>query len=123
MHVLTLDMYMENPYPTFTHFVTSIRTKYPRFAYIHVVEPRAHGNLDRTPLEGESNDFLRKIWKGHGGEYERNGSLYLSVGGYNAENVFEEVESEGKEGELVVFGRDFTSNVSRKNARSYFFDE
>lgn len=96
---------MEHPQVTFAYLVARIREAYPRFSYIHVVEPRAHGNVDRTPLAGESNDFLRAIWKGPNSL--ENGSIYLAAGGYKAETALEDADRD----EPVVFGRYFTSNV------------
>ena len=97
---------MEHPQPTFAFLVSRLREEYPRFAYIHVVEPRAAGSLDRTPLVGESNDFLRAIWKSPSSE--KNGSVYLSAGGYKPESALEDAE---KNEDLIVFGRYFIPNV------------
>lgn len=99
------DMYEEHPQLTFAYLVSRIREAYPRFSYIHVVEPRAHGNMDRTPLAGESTDFLRAIWKGP--KSLQNGSVYLAAGGYKPETALEDADRD----ELIVFGRFFTSNV------------
>lgn len=98
---------MEHPQPTFAYLVSTIRDRYPRFAYIHVVEPRVSGFTPRTPLKGESNDFLRSIWKGP--ESEKNGSVYISAGGFNAQNALDVSEATG---DLVAFGRFYISNVS-----------
>lgn len=98
---------MRHPEPTFAALVARIRDVYPRFAYLHVVEPRIAGAWDRTPLEGESNDFLRVIWKGP--KSSSNGSVYISAGGYTPGSALEHAE---KYGELVAFGRHFISNVS-----------
>ena len=99
------DMYMEHPQLTFAYLVSRIREAYPRFSYLHIVEPRVHGNLDRTPREGESNDFLRAIWKGP--KSLENGSVYLAAGGYTPETALQDAEKD----DLIVFGRPFTSNV------------
>ncbi|KAL5505006.1 hypothetical protein ACEPAH_7669 [Sanghuangporus vaninii] len=99
------DMHMEHPQPTFAYLVSRMREAYPHFSYIHVVEPRAAGSADRTPLAGESNDFLRAIWKSPSSE--KNGSVYLSAGGYKPESALEDAE---KTDDLIVFGRFFISN-------------
>ena len=98
---------MEHPQLTFAYLVARIREAYPSFSYIHVVEPRAHGNMDRTPLAGESTDFLQAIWKGP--KSFENGSVYLAAGGYKPETALEDAERDN----LIVFGRPFTSNVSK----------
>ena len=46
-------MGMEDPRPTFRYLVECIRERYPDFAYIHVVDPRAEGNRDRIPGPSE----------------------------------------------------------------------
>ena len=100
-------MRMDDPNPTFTYFVTQIRQLYPRFAYIHLFEPRVLGGQDRVPLPGESNDFLRKIWDVPGSR--ENGSVFISAGGYTRQLAFEAAEEKG---DLISFGRHFIPNVS-----------
>ncbi|KAL5532373.1 hypothetical protein ACEPAF_5943 [Sanghuangporus sanghuang] len=99
------DMRMNHPQSTFAALVARIRDAYLHFAYLHVVEPRIAGAWDRTPLEGESNDFLRAIWKGP--DSAKNGSVYISAGGYTPQGALEHAE---KYEELVAFGRHFISN-------------
>lgn len=99
-------MHMDHPQPTFAYLVSRIRESYPRFAYLHVVEPRVAAGQDRVVLAGESNDFLRAIWKGP--DSERNGSVYVSAGGYTPENALTDAEEKG---DLIVFGRHYISNV------------
>lgn len=97
---------MEHPETTFSSLVSEIRKTYPRFAYLHVVEPRIACTEDREVLEGESNDFLRAIWKR--GDSASNGSVYINAGGYAPQSALEQAENDG---ELVAFGRYFISNV------------
>ncbi|KAL5505001.1 hypothetical protein ACEPAH_7664 [Sanghuangporus vaninii] len=99
------DMRMDHPYPTFAALTARVREAYPRLAYLHVVEPRIAGAVDRVALEGESNDFLRSIWKAP--DSLKNGSVYLSAGGHSPETAIEHTENVD---ELVVFGRYFISN-------------
>lgn len=99
-------MRMKHPEPTFALLVSRLREAYPKFSYLHVVEPRIAGASDRDTLEGESNDFLRAIWKGPSSL--RNGSVYMSAGGYTAEEALAKAEEND---ELVAFGRYFISNV------------
>lgn len=102
-----LDMRMDDPYPTFTYLVTQIRQLYPRFAYLHVVEPRVAAGMDREPLPGESNDFIRAIWTVPGSK--ENGSVLMSAGAYNRQLALQVAEEKD---ELIAFGRPFIPNVS-----------
>ncbi|KAH8119681.1 NADH:flavin oxidoreductase/NADH oxidase [Phellopilus nigrolimitatus] len=99
------DMRMVHPEPTFAHLVHRIRESYPRFAYIHVVEPRIAGASDRQAQAGESNDFLRAIWKTP--ESGGNGSVYVTAGGYKPESALEIAETKG---DLVAFARYYIAN-------------
>ncbi|EIN03581.1 FMN-linked oxidoreductase [Punctularia strigosozonata HHB-11173 SS5] len=96
------DMRMPDPIPQFSHLVSALRSAHPNLAYLHVVEPRISGSNDKDPSTydptEESNDFLRKIWKG---------KPIISAGGYTRESALEHSE---KTGELVAFGRHFIAN-------------
>ncbi|GJE97331.1 alkene reductase [Phanerochaete sordida] len=93
------DMGMKDPKPTFAHLVTQIRERFPSLAYIHVIEPRAEGDgIDRRAEKGESNDFLREIWKPR---------PFISAGGYTRELALETAE---RTGDLIAAGRLFISN-------------
>lgn len=46
-------MRMADPKPTFSYLVADLAKRHPNFAYIHLVEPRVEGSVDRTVLEGE----------------------------------------------------------------------
>ena len=46
-------MRMADPKPTFSYLVSQLAKLHPNLAYIHVVEPRAQGNMDREVHEGE----------------------------------------------------------------------
>ncbi len=39
--------------PTFSYLVSEITKRFPNFAYLHVVEPRVEGNVDRDVQHGE----------------------------------------------------------------------
>ena len=47
------DMRMADPKPTFSYLVSELAKLHPNLSYIHVVEPRAQGNMDREVQEGE----------------------------------------------------------------------
>ncbi|KAI0088268.1 FMN-linked oxidoreductase [Irpex rosettiformis] len=92
------DMRMPNPIPTFSYVVQKIAEKHPNFAFVHVVEPRVQGSVDRVAAEGESNDFIREIWQPR---------ALISAGGYNRELAIEIAE---KKGDLIGFGRNYIPN-------------
>ncbi|KAF8057173.1 hypothetical protein FPV67DRAFT_1456400 [Lyophyllum atratum] len=92
------DMGMDDPIPQFSHFVSVLRRRQPDLAYLHVIDPRISGNVERTLAARESNDFIRKIWK----------PLPLIVaGGYTRDTALETAEENG---DLVAFGRMYISN-------------
>lgn len=82
--------------------VEELRRRHPNFGYLHVIEPRVRGIFDREDgtLEKGSNDFLRGIWTG---------KAWISAGGFTRESAIKQAHEKG---ELVAFGRHFTSNVS-----------
>jgi hypothetical protein len=90
-----------NPVPTYSYLVSEIRRRHPSFGYLHVIEPRVQGTGDRADRasEQESNDFLRPIWKG---------KLWISAGGFTRERAIKRADEQG---ELIAFGRYYTSNV------------
>lgn len=53
--VWAADMRMKDPKPQFAYLVSQIAQKFPRLAYIHVVEPRLTGFslAQREPQPGE----------------------------------------------------------------------
>ncbi|KAJ7571806.1 hypothetical protein C8J56DRAFT_1009906 [Mycena floridula] len=92
------DMRMKDPIPTFTYLVSQIKERYPDLSYLHVVEPRVSGDDDEALSIGkDSNDFLRKIW------YPK---PFIAAGGHTRETALAAAEK----GDLVAFGRLFTSN-------------
>lgn len=48
---------MSDPKPTFSYVVSEIARRQPSFAYIHLVEPRVMGSVDRVPKDGEVSTF------------------------------------------------------------------
>lgn len=85
----------------FSYLVGELRRRHPNFGYLHVVESRVQGIFDRTDsaVNEESNDFLRAIWAGR---------PWISAGGFSRDNAIKQADEKG---ELVAFGRYFTSNV------------
>ena len=87
-----------NPIPVFSHLVAELRRRHPNFGYLHVIEPRVRGSFDRA-VEIESNDFLRALWAD---------KLWISAGGFSRDSAIKQADEQG---ELIAFGRYFTSNV------------
>ncbi|KZT64157.1 NADH:flavin oxidoreductase/NADH oxidase [Daedalea quercina L-15889] len=94
------DTRMKDPKPTFAYFVSQLAQKHSDLAYIHVVEPRVSGQVTREVPPGESNDYLRSIWKPR---------PFISAGGHTRESAFEFAQ---RHGDLVAFGRLYISNAS-----------
>ncbi|KAH9851287.1 NADH:flavin oxidoreductase/NADH oxidase [Lenzites betulinus] len=92
------EMRMPNPLPTFTYLVSQLVLHHPNLAYLHVVEPSVSGNTDRDPKEGESNEFIQKMWLPR---------PLVSTGGYTRERALQVAEETGQ---LIAFGRAFVSN-------------
>lgn len=97
---------MVDPEPTFSYLVTQLRSLYPKFAYLHVVEPRVAAGYDREAPVNESNDFIRAIWNTP--ESESNNSMYIAAGRFSLEDA---KETSQKTGQLVAFGRYYIPNV------------
>lgn len=96
------DMRMKDPIPTYSYVVKTIKELYPKFAYISVCEPRVVGasTLDANIETTDSNDFIRDIWSPR---------PLIVAGGFDRESAIERADSTG---ELIAFGRRYTSNVS-----------
>jgi len=94
-------MGMKDPLSTFSTFVERIRDEHPNFAYIHVIEASWNGN-EAIALSNEnrthSNEVLRKIWGDR---------PFIAAGGMDRATAIETV---GKYGGLVAFGRHFIAN-------------
>ncbi|THU82254.1 NADH:flavin oxidoreductase/NADH oxidase [Dendrothele bispora CBS 962.96] len=93
------DMCMDNPIPTFTYLATELKSRFPKFAYLHVIEARVSGGSTTPESKDGSNDFLRDIWLPR---------PLISAGNYDRESAIKCAEQ--KEGQLVAFGRYFISN-------------
>ncbi|KAI0772352.1 NADH:flavin oxidoreductase/NADH oxidase [Trametes elegans] len=91
-------MRMEDPLPTFTYLVSKIVEDHSDIAYLHVVEPGLAGGSDINAREGESNDFIRKLWLPR---------ALITAGRYTRESAIQRAEETG---ELIAFGRLFIAN-------------
>lgn len=110
MFLYDAEMRMDDPKPTFSYFVSSLASKHPKLAYIHVVEPRVFGNrtLESEPPAEESNDFLREIWAPR---------PFIAAGGFTRERAIDQANAKG---DLIAFGRHYISNVGLLFSRIIF---
>ncbi|KAF7977824.1 hypothetical protein HWV62_2557 [Athelia sp. TMB] len=95
------DMGMAHPEPQFTHLVSSIRSLYPDFAYLHVVEPRVDGWADRATIptsQAKERDTIYALWSP---------KPLVSAGGHDRATGLEAAQ---RSGVLVAYGRLFISN-------------
>ncbi|KAL1636664.1 hypothetical protein SLS58_009719 [Diplodia intermedia] len=93
-------MRMADPVAQFTHLITQLSAQ--KLAYLHLVEPRVHGVLDKKPPPGENLDFALRAWG--------RDRPVLIAGGYTPELAVEAVEKTYKDYDaVIVFGRRFIS--------------
>ncbi|OJT04885.1 hypothetical protein TRAPUB_4357 [Trametes pubescens] len=97
------DVAVADQVPTFSHFVTRLAEEHPDLAYIHIVQPGLSGTDDKDVEEGETNEFIRKIWLPR---------RLISAGRYTRETAIERAEETG---ELIAFGRRFLANVRHRS--------
>lgn len=94
-------MGMEDPIPTYTYLVSSLRDLYPDLAYIHAIEDFHDSSPPPDKPSLKSNSFLRDIWAPR---------PFISAGGYSsAECLVHAAESTN---DIIAVGRFFISNVS-----------
>jgi NADPH2 dehydrogenase len=97
------EMRMEDPVPTFSYLIRTLKERHPGMAYIHMVEPRVVGNTVNDEAPSGANDEFRDIWVP---------KPFIAAGGFTREGAMERAEEHG---DLVAFGRYFISNVSAPN--------
>ncbi|KAJ7478762.1 hypothetical protein B0H11DRAFT_2281125 [Mycena galericulata] len=93
-------MGMTDPLPTFSYVISQLVVRHPTLAYIHLVEPRISGNVNREESAigaQESNDALRAIWAPR---------PVIRAGGFTRDSAIEAAQN----GDLVAFGRFYISN-------------
>jgi NADPH2 dehydrogenase len=96
------SMGMDDPKPQFTHLISELKPL--GLAYLHLIEPRIAGNVDRTVDEDkESLDFAFDAW-------ERSAPVIVA-GGYTAETASHALETRFRNDAVAfAFGRHFISN-------------
>ncbi|KZP19731.1 NADH:flavin oxidoreductase/NADH oxidase [Athelia psychrophila] len=95
------DMDISKPQPLYTHVITRLRDEYPALAYVHVLEPRISGAMDKPDDEdtsGQSNDFIQDIWAPR---------PFIRAGGFDGISGAKEAD---RSGSLIAYGRLFISN-------------
>ncbi|KIW97051.1 uncharacterized protein Z519_02443 [Cladophialophora bantiana CBS 173.52] len=96
-------MRMKDPKPQFTHLISHLAEL--GLAYLHLIEPRVSGNVDRDPRphQTESLEFARLAWR-------RVNPLILA-GGFTPTTARKAVDGEYKDEDVAIaFGRHFISN-------------
>ncbi|KAK7060870.1 hypothetical protein VNI00_000603 [Paramarasmius palmivorus] len=93
-----LDMRMQDPTPAYSYLITELKNLHPNLAYLHIIEPRVDSVADVQVGDGESNEFIRRIWLP---------KPLISAGGYKRHDALEATREEGM---LIAFGRHFLSN-------------
>ncbi|KAE9393048.1 NADH:flavin oxidoreductase/NADH oxidase [Gymnopus androsaceus JB14] len=98
-HLLLVDLAMDDPIPTFSYAVAELKTRFPKLAYLHAIEPRVSiGGDIRELTKNESNDFLKAIWSPW---------PLILAGGFVRDNA---IEAAGTEGVLIAYGRHYIAN-------------
>ncbi|KAK7510571.1 uncharacterized protein IWZ02DRAFT_463841 [Phyllosticta citriasiana] len=92
-------MRMSDPIPQFSYLIDQLRAL--DLAFLHLVEPRVAGVIDRDP-QNESLDFALQSWG-------RDKPVFIA-GGFTTELAIKAVEEKYKDHDVaVVFGRRFIS--------------
>jgi 2,4-dienoyl-CoA reductase-like NADH-dependent reductase (Old Yellow Enzyme family) len=92
------DMYDANPRETWSVVTQAIQDRFPKLAYLHFVEARVNGNVDRDVDGAETLDPFHNIWKG----------VFLRAGGFDLESAV--AFADKYDNDVIVFGRMFISN-------------
>ena len=94
-------MRMRDPVPQFSHLISRLRAL--GLAYLHLVEPRISGNIEKIASEAESLDFALDAW-------DKAGPVILA-GGYTLARAERTLECRlSGEAVALAFGRPFISN-------------
>jgi NADPH2 dehydrogenase len=96
----------ENPIPEYSYLVAELAKRFPKLAYLHLVEPRSDELFMDIP-EGKrhdaakamSNDFIREIW---------GNKTLISAGGYERDSAIKTAEEKG---DVIGFSRHYIANV------------
>ncbi|KAJ7154485.1 hypothetical protein C8R46DRAFT_1296905 [Mycena filopes] len=93
------QMGMTDPLPTFLYVVSQVAARHTDLAYLHLVEPRINGNVNREEVLGahETNEPLHALWAPR---------PLIRAGAFTRESALEAAES----GDLIAFGRLYISN-------------
>jgi 2,4-dienoyl-CoA reductase-like NADH-dependent reductase (Old Yellow Enzyme family) len=98
-------MGMEDPIPTFSYLISTIKRLYPDLLYLHLIEPNIAGSGDPEASRGiESNQVFYDLWAP---------KPLIAAGGFTKETAIKAAD----EDRLVAFGRYYIANV--RLIRSY----
>ena len=84
---------------TFSYFASELKSRFPDFAYLHLVEPRVSGLGACEVKAGEGLDFLAELW---------GPKPLLIAGGHKEEDA--EVSTRKYANSVAIYGRYFISN-------------
>ncbi|KAJ4264379.1 hypothetical protein NW762_005577 [Fusarium torreyae] len=94
-------MRMKDPEPQFTHLISELKPL--GLAYLHLIEPRVAGNVDKEVDDKESLDFALETWA--------QSSPVVLAGGYTLDKANKALETTFKNQAVAfAFGRHFISN-------------
>jgi NADPH2 dehydrogenase len=92
-------MGMEDPIPTFSYLISTLKRRYPDLMYLHLIEPNIAGSGDPEASRGiESNQVFYDLWAP---------KPLIAAGGFTKETAIKAAD----EGRLVAFGRYYIANV------------
>jgi NADPH2 dehydrogenase len=92
-------MGMNDPIPTFSYLISTIKRLYPDLMYLHLIEPRiGGGGVAEAGRDIDSNEGFYDLWAP---------KPLITAGGFTKETALKAAE----EGRLVAFGRYFIANV------------
>lgn len=83
---------------TYSYFVTQLKSRFPKLAYLHVIEPRISGAETVECSKADSLDFVADIWRP---------SPLLVAGGFKANDA--SAVTSRYENAVIVYGRYFLS--------------
>lgn len=112
----------KDPYGTYTYLLEHIKTNYPEFSYVHIVEDveawigkDSHNQrtndrfreIFRTPVKGKADDKFGEAFEDPSNENGNSVTAYIACSDFKAENAISQCELKG---DIIAIGRPFISN-------------